>query len=88
MAQAVEEREHALSILERLQKIIDTIDSAIILTEDSVVSMFNPAAKQQWNLSPKDHLLHLYPICLQGFIRSLEIGNEQYDILNLSNGRI
>ena len=45
MAQAVEEREHALSILfERLQKIIDTIDSAIILTEDGIVSMLNPAA--------------------------------------------
>ena len=81
MAQAVEEREHALSILfERLQKIIDTIDSAIILTEDSVVSMLNPAAQQQWNLSPKDHLPSALSSLSAGFHKELEIGNEQYDI--------
>ena len=81
MAQAVEEREYALSMLfERLQKIIDTIDSAIILTEEGVVSMLNPAAKLQWNLSPKDRLPSSLSVLPVGFHKEQQIENEQYDI--------
>ena len=81
MAQAVEEREQALSVLfERLQRIIDTIDSAIILTEDGIVSMLNPAAKQQWSLSPQSHLpLSLHELSV-GLYPELLIDHERYDI--------
>jgi signal transduction histidine kinase len=81
MAQAVEEREHALSVLfERLQRIIDTIDSAIILTENDVVSMLNPAAQDSWKLSPKDPLPQTLLTLRIGFHEEIRIEEEQYDI--------
>lgn len=81
MAQAVEEREQALSVLfKRLQRIIDTIDSAIILTEGGLVSMLNPAAEQQWKLSPKDALPSSLCDLSVDFHKEFSIENERYDI--------
>ena len=80
MAQAVEEREHALSVLfERLQRIIDTIDSAIILTENDVVSMLNPAAQDSWRLSSQDPLPPTLLALQIGFHEELRIEEELYD---------
>ena len=81
MAQAVEEREHALSILfERLQRIIDTIDSAIILTENDIVSMLNPAAKEKWKLFVHSPLPKELSILDIGFHEELRIQDELYDV--------
>lgn len=64
MADAVEERDQRLSeraealdrLSLRLRGVLDTISAGLVLTEEGVVAMANPAAESLWEISPGDAL--------------------------------
>ena len=81
MAQAVEEREHQLSALyEKLQRIINTINASIILTEEGQVSMLNPSAHKMWDLDVGQLLSTALMELPTGFHEEYAIHERYYDI--------
>ncbi|MEC7987339.1 MAG: ATP-binding protein [Myxococcota bacterium] len=81
MAQAVQERQTALNELYlKLQKIINTIDFTIFLTENDTITMLNPAAKRDWNAQIGMNLPQSLRGLNPGRYEEHTLGNNLFDI--------
>jgi signal transduction histidine kinase len=88
MARAVAERDHTLQeraetldqLQTRLRKVLDTITSGLIVTEDEHVQVINPAAATLWTLRPGQNLPVWLSSLAPGLHETVASGQRQYTI--------